>query len=150
MTGPLCPISIHGSPIALLKFQMAPRLILLMSCGSKKKEPRYTRLSETKALHSQRMWAEVYPQCSTCVTWFHGSHGSLCIWCYTTSWGTLVAQWLRCCATNRKVAASIPAGVSRFFIDIQSIRSHSGPGVDSASNRNECQEYFLGVKAACR
>jgi len=23
-----------------------------------------------------------------------------------------------------------------------------GPGVDSASNRNENQEYFLGVKAA--
>jgi hypothetical protein len=25
---------------------------------------------------------------------------------------------------------------------------HYGPGVDSASNRNEYQEYFLGVKAA--
>jgi len=25
---------------------------------------------------------------------------------------------------------------------------HFGPEVDSASNRNECQEYFLGVKAA--
>ena len=25
--------------------------------------------------------------------------------------GTAVAQWLRCCATNRKVAGSIPAGV---------------------------------------
>ena len=36
-----------------------------------------------------------------------------------------------------------------FFIDIdiKSIRSHYGPGVDSASNRNEYQEYFLGVKA---
>ena len=30
----------------------------------------------------------------------------------------------------------------------QSFRSHYGPGVDSASNRNEYQEYFLGVKAA--
>jgi len=49
--------------------------------------------------------------------------------------GTAVAQWLRCCATNRKVAGSIPAG----FI---------GPGVDSPSNRNEYQEHFLGVKAA--
>ena len=56
--------------------------------------------------------------------------------------GTAVAQWLRCCATNRKVAGSIPAGVSGFFIDIKSSRSHS------ASNRNEYQEYFLGVKAA--
>jgi len=25
---------------------------------------------------------------------------------------------------------------------------HYGPGIDSASNRNEYQEYFLGVKAA--
>jgi hypothetical protein len=30
----------------------------------------------------------------------------------------------------------------------KSFRSHYGPGVDSASNRNEYQEYFLGVKAA--
>ena len=29
--------------------------------------------------------------------------------------GTAVAQWLRCCATNRKVGGSIPAGVSGFF-----------------------------------
>ena len=62
--------------------------------------------------------------------------------------GTAVAQWLRCCATHRKVAGSIPAGVSGFFIDIKSFRSHYGPGVDSASNRNEYQEYFLRVKAA--
>jgi len=38
---------------------MSPRLILLMSSGSKKKEPRYTCLSEARASHSQRMWAEV-------------------------------------------------------------------------------------------
>jgi len=55
---------------------------------------------------------------------------------------------LRRCATNRKVAGSIPDGVIGFFIDIKSFRSHYGPGVDSASNRNEYQEYFLGVKAA--
>ena len=35
-----------------------------------------------------------------------------------------------------------------FFVDIKSFPSHSGPEVDSASNRNEYQEYFLGVKAA--
>jgi len=34
------------------------------------------------------------------------------------------------------------------FIDIKSFRSHYGTGVDSASNRNMYQEYFLGVKAA--
>jgi len=58
----------------------------------------------------------------------------------------MVAHWLRCCATNRKVAGSIPVGVSGFFIDIKSFRSHYGPGVDSACNRNEYQEYFLGIK----
>ena len=57
--------------------------------------------------------------------------------------GTAVAQWLRCCAANQKVAGSIPAGVGGFFIDF---RSHNGHGVDSASNRNEYQEYFLGGK----
>ena len=35
-----------------------------------------------------------------------------------------------------------------FFIEIKSFRQHYGPGVDSASNRNEYQEYFLEVKAA--
>ena len=29
--------------------------------------------------------------------------------------GTAVAQWLRCCATNRKVAGSIPASVGGIF-----------------------------------
>ena len=54
-----------------------------------------------------------------------------------------MAQWLRCCATNQKVAGSIPAG------DIGILHcTHYGPGVDSVSNRNEYQEHFLGVKAA--
>jgi hypothetical protein len=30
--------------------------------------------------------------------------------------GTAVAQWLRFCATNRKVAGSIPDGVIGFFL----------------------------------
>jgi len=59
-----------------------------------------------------------------------------------------VAQWLRYCATNRRVAGSIPAGVSGFFIDIKSFRSRYGPGVDSTANRNEYREQFLEVKAA--
>ena len=33
--------------------------------------------------------------------------------------GTAVAQWLRCCATNRKITGSIPDGaIGIFFIDI--------------------------------
>jgi hypothetical protein len=36
-------------------------------------------------------------------------------WCAE---GTTVAQWLRYCATNQKVAGSIPDGVMEFFTDI--------------------------------
>jgi hypothetical protein len=49
--------------------------------------------------------------------------------------GQAVAQWLRHCATNRKVAGSIPDGVIGIF--------HLHP----SSNRNEYHENFLGVKA---
>jgi len=42
---------------------------------------------------------------------------------------------------------SIPAGVSGFFVDMKSFRSHYGPGADLASNRNEYEEYFVRVKA---
>jgi hypothetical protein len=62
INGPFVPhnlIWVQGITVPLLKFQMAPRLKLLISCGSKKKEPRYTCLSEVKAWHSQRVWAEV-------------------------------------------------------------------------------------------
>jgi len=65
--------------------------------------------------------------------------------CTRCTWGTAVAQWLGCCATNRKFAGSIPAGVIGIFFGIKSFRSHYCPGVDSASNRNEYQDYFLGL-----
>ena len=51
---------------------------------------------------------------------------------------------------HRKVAGSIPAGVNGFFIDIKFFRSHYGPGVDSASNRNEYRNYFLDKKRPVR
>jgi len=35
--------------------------------------------------------------------------------CINYKYGTAVAQWLRCCATNRKVAGSIPDGVIGIF-----------------------------------
>jgi len=58
-----------------------------------------------------------------------------------------VAQWLTCRATNRKVAGSIPAGVTGIFhlnkILPIAVRLWV---VDSTSNRNECR--FLGVNAA--
>ena len=39
----------------------------------------------------------------------------VCVCVCVCVWGTVVAQWLRCCATNRKVAGSIPAGVTGIF-----------------------------------
>ena len=47
-----------GAPLLYLSSWWPPKLILLMSSGSKKKEPRYVCLSEAKASHSQRVWAE--------------------------------------------------------------------------------------------
>jgi hypothetical protein len=61
--------------------------------------------------------------------------------------GTVAAQWLSYYATNQKVAGSIP-DLSEMFHWRKSFWSHYGPGVDSAFNRNEYQEYFLGANAA--
>jgi hypothetical protein len=58
--------------------------------------------------------------------------------------GHVVAQWLRHCTTNRQVTGSIPGGVTGFFSSGHTVDL----GVDSTSNRNEYQEYFLGVKVA--
>jgi len=58
-------------------------------------------------------------------------------------------NWLRHCAgTSRKVAGSIPDGVTEIFLLTYIFRPRYGPGVDSVSNKHEYQEYFLGVKAA--
>jgi len=51
--GPVVPqnlIPVHAA--ALLNIQMAPRLTLLLSSGSKKKKPRYACLCEAKASHT--------------------------------------------------------------------------------------------------
>ena len=55
--------------------------------------------------------------------------------------GTALVLWH--CATSWKVAGLIPSGVIGIF-QWQSFRMHCGPGVESTSNRNEYQEYFLG------
>jgi hypothetical protein len=52
-------------------------------------------------------------------------------------------SWLRHCATSQEVAGSIPDRIIGNSLT-QSFRPHYGHGVDSASNRNEHQEYFLG------
>jgi membrane-bound lytic murein transglycosylase B len=61
---------------------------------------------------------------------------------------TAVAQWLKYCATNQKEAGSIPDGVTEFFIDINPSDRTMALGSTQPFNRNEYQEYFLGVNAA--
>ena len=48
---------------------------------------------------------------------------------------------------TRRSRFRFPMESLEFFIDII-LRPHYGSGVDSASDRNEYEEYFLGVKAA--
>jgi len=72
---------------------------------------------------------------------------NLHIYCETRiEWGTRWRTRLRYCAASRKFAGSIPDGVAGNFSLILSLRSPRGPGVDSAHNRIEYQEYFLGGK----
>ena len=58
-------------------------------------------------------------------------------------------QWrskLRQRATTRKLAGSIPAGVTRIFHQLNPSGRTMPLGVDSASNRNEYERYILGGK----
>jgi len=75
-----------------------------------------------------------WPKCS------HKNRWQYINYCAPTWWGGGVAV-----AQGRSLVRSQLESVV-FFIDIKSFRSHYGPGVDSASNRNEYQEYFLGGK----
>ena len=53
------------------------------------------------------------------------------------------ATRLKHCATSRKVVVSIPSRIIGKFLLTQSVQSHWGPGVDSASNSNEYRGYLL-------
>jgi hypothetical protein len=62
--------------------------------------------------------------------------------------GTRWHSWLRHCVTNRKVAGSILDGVTGIFQWLNPSGRIVAPGVDSACNRKDYQESFLGVKTA--
>jgi len=70
------------------------------------------------------------------------TEGNSCCYHRHTQW----RSWLRHCATNRKVAGSIPDGVIGIFHLTRSFGPRCGPWFDSASKRNKYQEYFLGGK----
>jgi hypothetical protein len=57
---PFGPKPNKGIPVTLLDFQMAPRVMLVISSGSKRKEPRFPYLSEAKASYSWTMCAVVF------------------------------------------------------------------------------------------
>jgi hypothetical protein len=60
LDGPFVPQNLmpsHGSPVPLLKFQIAPRLRL------SKKEPKQVGLSEARASQAHKPWDEV-PSCA--------------------------------------------------------------------------------------
>jgi hypothetical protein len=54
------------------------------------------------------------------------------------------------CTSVPGVYLSVPYGsqIKKWLLILHSNNQIDGPGVDSASNRNEYQVYFLGVKAA--
>ena len=62
--------------------------------------------------------------------------------------GTRWRSWLRHCATSRKIEGSIPDGVIRILLWHNTSGHTMALGVDTASNRNEYQEYFRGGKGS--
>ena len=64
------------------------------------------------------------------------------------NWDTWWRSWLRHYVKRRQVVGSNPDGVIRIFNSRNPSGHTMSMGVDSASNRNEYQEYFLGVKVA--
>jgi len=64
---------------------------------------------------------------------------------YSPTVGTAVAQWLRCCATNRKVAGSIPAGHSLLYALERRGRAFSFVRESSFRAASEVQCFFFVV-----
>ena len=66
---------------------------------------------------------------------------------YVYTWGHAVTQMVEA-LRYKPEGRGFDSRWSHWNFSLTSFRPHYGPGVDSASNRNEYQEYFLGVKAA--
>jgi hypothetical protein len=58
--------------------------------------------------------------------------------------GIAVAQWLRDCTTNQKVAGSIPDGVMEFFIDINPSDSTMALGLTEPLTEVSTRSIFWG------
>jgi hypothetical protein len=63
------------------------------------------------------------------------------------SWGTLLVAQLVEALRSKPEGRGFDSRWCHWNFSLkQSFRPHYGPGVDSASNRNEYQKYLLGVK----
>ena len=68
------------------------------------------------------------------------------IYCYEV--GTAVAQWLRLCATSRKVAGSIPDAVIEIFHSHNPSDSTMALGTTQPLTEMSTRSIYWGVKAA--
>ena len=73
-----------------------------------------------RTLTSLDVFVEFFNLAKTLCVKRHATLVNIILQLLPESVGTAVAQWLRYCATIRRVAGSIPPGVSGFFIDIKS------------------------------
>jgi hypothetical protein len=79
------------------------------------------------------------------LSYVYGCNGKL----YDThifSWGIRWCSWLKHCPTSWKVACSISNWCHWNFSLTESFCPHHGLGVNSASDRNEYRNYFMGGK----
>ena len=84
------------------KVQCVPSRRILLACTTEVS----SRISAEASLEALKQLGNCFSICSIQAE-FSGRN--------ITRKGTAVAQWLRCCATNRKVAGSVPDGVIGIF-----------------------------------
>ena len=83
---------------------------------------------------------------ASCVFWVFRPYGIYCSGYMTVFWDTQWSIWSKHCTTSWKVAGPITDRRHCNSSLTWPVQLHCDSGVDSASNRNEYQEYVLGDK----
>jgi len=85
-----------------------------------------------------------------CISWINiGLKTTNMLKCLTREIWTITLIWfLKCCFLLNSTYATAQILCPLNISFTKSFRTHYGPGVDSAHNRNEHHDRFLGVKAA--
>ena len=128
---PFIPNSNNTQRWGLLSFTLRPLYTRERSLNSLNRRSR----GSTEALNVS--------QNRSCLWWEFNPRTSSPQAIHNTDWANPAPDIYIYIHTSRKVAGSISNGVIGIF---HWHLPHCGPGVDSASNRNEYQEYFLGGK----